>query len=84
MISIIAITQLQIKSQVIRAVQPTSTENITISLRNVLLLAACIPDACSASDLFGELGVDIACQTKDENQKLESEDIACLYVYIKI
>lgn len=49
-----------------------------ITVNGYLLLAACIPNACKPSELFGELGLDISCQTKNETKQLEATDIACL------
>lgn len=51
---------------------------IEISYENILLLAACVPDACFPSDLFGTLGSDSACQIKGESKQLDGSDIACM------
>lgn len=48
------------------------------SLENVMLLTVCIPAACLPSDLYDPLGVDMFCQTKNQNKVLDSGDIACL------
>lgn len=48
--------------------------------RDLLLISVCIPSVCSPSDLFDQLGVDLVCQTKNENKVLDAGDIACLYV----
>lgn len=54
-----------------------------VSVASVLLLAACVPDACLPSDLFGELGNDLICQMKNETRKLNAADAACLYGHLK-
>lgn len=42
------------------------------------VLAACIPDACSPSDIFDQYGIDVQCETKNENKKLDAADIVCV------
>lgn len=65
--------------QVFKTIKPVPFEidEIDESLR-VILLAVCIPDSCLPSDFFGELGIDLFCQIKDENRSLDAGDITCL------
>lgn len=51
-----------------------------IDLSKVLLLSACVPDACYPSDFFGLLGFDGLCVTVEEAKSLRSGDIAFMWV----
>lgn len=55
-------------------------EEIDISSIDVMLIAVCIPNACSPSELFEPLGMDNLCHTKDQNKVLDAGDTVCLYV----
>lgn len=39
-------------------------------------ISICVPDACSPTDIFGDLGYDESCSTIYGNRKLDGSDIA--------
>lgn len=49
-----------------------------VNLSNVILISACVPDACYPSDFFGPFGHDQFCITRQEATTLNRGDIACL------
>lgn len=53
------------------------------STLDAILIAVCIPDACYPSDVFGQFGLDFACQTKNDRRSFNNGDIAFLYVVFK-
>lgn len=61
-----------------RRVSSRETEIDDIFIEDPMLIALCLPNACTPSDLFDPLGFDDLCQTKDQNKVLDAGDIVCL------
>lgn len=61
-----------------RKIDNRKTEVDDILIDDPMLIALCIPDACTPNDLFDPLGFDDLCQTKDQNKDLDAGDIVCL------